>query len=189
MTAQSRRFVTGGLWAVAAVSLAAILVRYLRNPDAYDLNVIIAGLTRFLHHQPVYSATGYGRYLYPPSSLLLLWPLGVIGFARAHAGYMLLEAASLMTAVYLSLRLFRVSMRTPFAAAAFCVAILSGPVIEELRWSNVDGMLLPLFVGSLLAMDRRRWLVASWGRSRTRPGRHRGPAPSRTQPGRVPQGL
>jgi arabinofuranan 3-O-arabinosyltransferase len=156
----ARTALTAGLYAVAVAVLGAALVYYAVHPDGYDLKVIVAGLERVLHHQPIYSAGGYGRYLYPPSSLVLLAPLGLLGFDRVHLVYMLLEAASIVAAVALSLRLFRVSFRSPLAGGAFAAAALSAPVIDELRWTNVDGLVLSAFVGSVLAMSRRRWLLA-----------------------------
>ncbi len=140
--------------------LSAVLLYYVLHPDGYDLKVIVAGLQRFLDHEPVYRADGWGRYLYPPSSLVLLAPLGMLGFAKTHVVYMLLEAASILAAVALSLRLFRVDFRSPLAGAAFAAAALSAPVIDELRWTNVDGVVLGVFTGSLVAMSRRRWLLA-----------------------------
>ena len=151
-----------GSWVAALLILASIVAYYTIKPNAYDLSIISSGIHQFLHHANVYRAAGWGRYLHPPSSLLLLAPLGLVDFDHIRVPYLIAETAAIAAGVLLSLRLIRVPAASVTGGVAIILAGISAPVIEELRWSNVDGMVLPLVVGSLIAIDRKRDLTAGF---------------------------
>lgn len=58
----------------------------------------------------VYTATGAGDFLYPPSALLLLLPLGAVGLA-AKGIVLILNLVSILVAAALCLRLFGLRWR------------------------------------------------------------------------------
>jgi hypothetical protein len=79
------------IWALVAIAIGADLFLVWKRPTAsLDLMPIQAGIDNFLHNRDVY--TGPQRpYLFPPSSLLLLFPLGLGGLEQERAVYSLVE--------------------------------------------------------------------------------------------------
>lgn len=147
------------MWAAAAISMPALIIySYLRQPGT-DFDAIWLGLSHFVHHQTVYSLTGPTNllYLFPPSSLLLLWPLGLVPLKAVSLAYLVAEATSIIAAAYISIRLFGIPLKSVMAPIVFLLVTFAPPTLDELRWRNVDGIVVLVVVGALFAMSRSKW--------------------------------
>jgi hypothetical protein len=129
-----------------------------RHPGS-DGTIILAGVHRFVHHQPVYEAVAAGNtFNHFPSELLLLSPLAAIP-TRAALTVILMLSVLFFVAALLSLA------RGRWYAALFVLAAgLAAPVTAELSEQNVD-LLAAGLVGLALAAERRhaRWTWLTLG--------------------------
>jgi len=155
--------VTGGIWALALGSLAFRLYRDATRPPVFDdLLPVWTGVHNFLNHLPVYALhSDLQNYLYPPSSLVLLSPLGLIDYAHLKLPFLLLEAMAMYVAAALSLRIVGVR----WTASSLGLLLLGLTIFEPARAlfdvKNVDSVVVLGEVLALLAMSRNRWLLGA----------------------------
>ena len=114
----------------------------------------------FLNGGQVYTGKGAGDFLYPPSALLLLLPLGALGIAWAGRLFFVVDLATILCAAALLLHVFGLRWRGPAGAITLFGLSLAWPVIFTLDAGNVNGPVLLGLAGFLLATVRGRWLAA-----------------------------
>jgi len=157
---RERTFVTAA-WVVALLTLGTALVPVVNGPQGYDTAPLTSAVHALLDGGPVYSDRGAGDFLYPPSALLLLLPLGAVGIAWAGRIFFLIDLASVLAATAVLLRLFGLRWRGLAGALALFGLGLAWPVIFTLDAGNVNGPVLLGLAGFLLTAQRQRWLLAA----------------------------
>ena len=108
----------------------------------------------------IYTREGAGDFLYPPSALLLLLPLGAFGIAWAGRLFFVVNLVAVLVSTGILLSLFGLRWRGLPGAAAVFVLGLSWPVIFTLDAGNVNGLVLLGLSTFLLAATRDRWVLA-----------------------------
>jgi arabinofuranan 3-O-arabinosyltransferase len=147
------------LWSACALSLILLVAVSYHQNEAVDFRPVWEGVTAFLHGGHPYSVN---LFVYPPSSLLLFAPIGFVGFDAARLAFILFDAALILVAAALCLRLFQVSRRS-LMVPVFCLAvILSAPVGTTIHLGNVNGLVFAGECAFLLAAARERWAMAGW---------------------------
>jgi hypothetical protein len=115
-----------------------------------DGTIILAGIHRFVHHQPVYEAAAAGNtFNHFPSELVLLSPLAALPSGAARAVVLTLSAVLFVAA------LLRLARRSPYAGLLVLAAGLASPVTAELSEQNVD-LIAAGLVGLALGAERSR---------------------------------
>lgn len=154
-------FLDLAIWVVALGSLGFRLYRDATRPPVFDdLQPVWTGVRSFLHHQPVYGLhADLQNYLYPPSSLLLLLPLGAVDLHLLKVVFLFVEAAAMYLAAAVSLRI----VRFPWSARNLGLVLLGLTIFEPARAlfdiQNLDALAVLGEALALLAMSRGRWLV------------------------------
>ncbi|WP_024805918.1 glycosyltransferase family 87 protein [Nocardia sp. BMG51109] len=100
------------------------------------------------------------HYLYPPSGTLLVAPLALIDPEKSKWLFVALNAAAIILAWYLMLRLFKVSVRSFWAPLTLLLMFASETVVNTLGFGNVNGCILAAEVIFILLLLRRRDLWA-----------------------------
>jgi len=144
------------LLAIGVALLAARVLLAFRYGGG-DFLPVWAASRAFLHHQTPYAVT---LFVYPPSSLLLFAPFGLLGFTAAKVGIIVLDAAAIVLAAALCLRIFGVRWRSSAGAITVVGLGLFAPVTETLYAANVNGLVLAGEAAALLAAARQRWMLA-----------------------------
>jgi arabinofuranan 3-O-arabinosyltransferase len=154
-------------WAIAATP--ALITAYLlihrlhghvgtNQPIGTDLVVYWNASRELLMHQPVYASH---IFVYPPGSLLLFWPLGLLNLRGAVASFFVVDAAAILLAGVLMFRLFSLPLRSPQGAVTLFLFVSAMPVQTTLFNGNVNGLILLLFSGYLLLASRQQWARAA----------------------------
>jgi arabinofuranan 3-O-arabinosyltransferase len=147
-------------WTVGVLSLGTSLVPVVNGPQGYDTAPLTTAVHALLDGGQVYTGKGAGDFLYPPSALLLLLPLGALGIAWAGRLFFLVDLATILAATGLLLHLFGLRWRGLAGAIAVFGLSLAWPVIFTIDAGNVNGPVLLGLAGFLLAAARQRWLLA-----------------------------
>jgi arabinofuranan 3-O-arabinosyltransferase len=149
-----------GAWTFAILSFATSLVPVVNGSQGYDTAPLTTAVHALLNGHDVYTASGAGDFLYPPSALLLLLPLGAFGVAWAGRLFFVLDAAAVVAATAVVLELFGVRWRGVAGAIALFGLSIAWPVIYTLDAGNVNGPILLGLAAFLLAANRGRWIAA-----------------------------
>ena len=145
---------------MALLSACTTLVSVVNGPQGYDTAPLTKAVHAFIEGGDVYTGKGAGDFLYPPSALLLLLPLGAVGVAWAGRLFFLVDLVTVIGATALLLRLFNLRSRGIAGAVAVFGISLAWPVIFTLAAGNVNGPVLLGLAGFLLATQRGRWTFA-----------------------------
>jgi arabinofuranan 3-O-arabinosyltransferase len=147
-------------WTIAVLSMGTNLVPVVNGSQGYDTAPLTKAVHAFLNGGQVYTGKGAGDFLYPPSALLLILPLGALGIAWAGRLFFLVDLATILCAAGLLLNVFGFRWRGPAGAITLFGLSLAWPVIFTLDAGNVNGPVLLGLAGFLLATVRGRWLAA-----------------------------
>lgn len=147
-------------WAVGILTLGTSLVPVVNGPQGYDTAPLTTAVHALLHGGEVYTGSGAGDFLYPPSALALLLPLGAVGVAWAGRAFFVVDLVSILVATAMLLKLFGLHWRGVAGAVALFGLGLAWPVIFTIDAGNVNGPVLLGLAAFLLAANRGRWLVA-----------------------------
>jgi arabinofuranan 3-O-arabinosyltransferase len=148
------------LWLVAGLAFAGLVIVSFLQDEAADFQPVWKAADALLAGASPYAFNP--RFVYPPSALPLVSPLGLLDSDTARALFLAADAAMIVVAGLLCLRIFGVSLRSP--AAPLLVLVLSGfaPVDTTLHLGNVNGFILAGGAGFLLAATRGRWRLGGW---------------------------
>jgi arabinofuranan 3-O-arabinosyltransferase len=136
------------------------LVPVVNGSQGYDTAPLTKAVHALLDGGQVYTGRGAGDFLYPPSALLLLLPLGWLGIAWAGRLFFVVDLATILCAAAVLLHLFGLRWRGLAGAITLFGLSLSYPVIFTIDAGNVNGPVLLGLGGFLLGAARRRWLAA-----------------------------
>ncbi len=158
-------------WVLLPLAILSFSLTFLRAYRATlerpgDLFPVWMAVRAFLHHQPSYLSPDeafriyHQVFLYPPSSLILLAPLGLVDFPTAKLPFLLLATAAILVGGWLCLRLFGLHWASPAGVLLLLGLSLWIAVRQTLWLENFDGFILAGEAGALLAATRQRWLLA-----------------------------
>jgi arabinofuranan 3-O-arabinosyltransferase len=156
----SRRSLTVAIWTLGILNFGTNLMAVVHD-EGYDTIPVWRSLHAVLTHGPIYTHHGAGDFLYPPSALLLLLPLGALDVHAAKGLLFVANIAAILLATGLLLRLFRLRWAGLAGAVALFGLSLAYPVFFALGAGNVDPLVLLGFVGFLIAANRGRWMIGA----------------------------
>ncbi|WP_067849228.1 glycosyltransferase family 87 protein [Nocardia lijiangensis] len=161
------------LWPLAVMTvLNRVFIKAVNGFITDDYKPVYNASLAFLNGRPVYTANFDSvdpHYLYPPGGTLLIAPLALIDPEKSRWCFILLNAAAILLAWYLLLRLFKYTLKSVAAPALLLAMFMSETVINTLVFTNVNGCILLaelLFLHLLLAR-RDLWAGAILGLSIT----------------------
>ena len=129
-----------------------------------DFSTVWSALQRFRQGIPVYNETYYfvdPHYLYSPGGTLLLSPITFIGdFSAGRWLYIALNVICIIAALALLTRFIGFRLQHPLWPATITFIFLTEATINTLVFTNINGVLLLAETVFLLAMLRRRWILA-----------------------------
>lgn len=143
--------------------LQRVFVKAVNGFVTNDFKPVYQASLAFLNGQPIYTANFDSvdpHYLYPPSGTLLIAPLAILDPEKSRWCFILLNAAAIILAWYLLLRLFKFALSSPVAPALLLAMFLSETVINTLVFTNVNGCVLLAEVVFIQLLLRRRDLWA-----------------------------
>jgi arabinofuranan 3-O-arabinosyltransferase len=160
------------VWFLVAIPPLLFLEQFIRHyaGQGWDFVPVWNAARNFLHHQPLYFqgrpgdapawADVYYLFVYPPSLLVLIWPLGLLSFVTSNLVFTVADAAAILLAAGLCLRLFSIRMRSRTGLAVAGLLFLALPVTDTLHSGNVNGLVLAAEAAMFLAAAQRQWLLA-----------------------------
>jgi arabinofuranan 3-O-arabinosyltransferase len=122
-----------------------------------DFLPVWTAVRALFNHQTPYSVS---LFVYPPSSLLLFAPVGLVGFDAAKIAIVVVDAAAIVVAAAVSLRIFGLGWQSAAAAITLIGLGLFAPVTQTLYAANVNGLVVAGEAAALLAAVKQRWLLA-----------------------------
>lgn len=138
-----------------------VFVRAISGAVTDDFTTVYSAIRRFLAGEAVYTETYHHvdpHYLYNPGATLLLSPIGFSGnYELSRFFFIVANAIAIILAVALITHLVKAREAFPlFLLLAFCTEAVQNTLI----FSNINGILLLIFVGFLWAViTRRSWLA------------------------------
>lgn len=154
---QSEILLTLILWVVGLFGFGYSLLKIEQHLAPRDLLPVWTAARAVLTHHPPYEVR---LFVYPPSLLLLAIPLGLVTFAKAKLLFLMLDAAAILLAGVLCLRLCNLDWRSRAGAAMLVGLAVYLPVRDTLTVDNVSGLIVAGEAGMLLAAVHRRWALA-----------------------------
>jgi arabinofuranan 3-O-arabinosyltransferase len=148
-------------WTLGILGFGTSLVPVVNGSQGYDTAPLTTAVHALLEGGRIYTGKGAGDFLYPPSALLLLLPLGAIGLAWAGRLFFLVDVAAVLAATAMLLHLFGLRWRGPAGAIVLVTLGLAWPVTFTLDAGNVNGPVLLGLAAFLLAASRQRWILAA----------------------------
>jgi arabinofuranan 3-O-arabinosyltransferase len=136
------------------------LVPVVNGPQGYDTAPLTSAVHALFDGGQVYTGKGAGDFLYPPSALLFLLPLGALSIAWAGRLFFVVDLATILCAAAVSLHVFGLRWRRLAGAITLFGLSLAWPVIFTIDAGNVNGPVLLGLAGFLLGAARGRWLAA-----------------------------
>ncbi|TQM31724.1 arabinofuranan 3-O-arabinosyltransferase [Nocardia bhagyanarayanae] len=161
------------LWPLAVMTvLNRVFIKAVNGFITDDYKPVYNASLAFLNGRPVYTANFDSvdpHYLYPPGGTLLIAPLALIDPEKSRWCFILLNAAAILLAWYLLLRLFKYTLKSVAAPALLLAMFMSETVINTLVFTNVNGcvLLAELLFLHLLLARRDLWAGAILGLSIT----------------------
>ena len=154
------RSITSGVWALGILSLGTSLVWILHGGQGYDTAPVWHAVRALLEGGRVYTEEGSGDFLYPPSALLMLLPLGAFSLDWAGRLFFFVDLVTILAATAILLTVFGLRWRGLAGAIALFGISLAWPVLFTLDAGNVNGPILLGLALFLLAATRDRWTTA-----------------------------
>ncbi|MEV6768695.1 glycosyltransferase family 87 protein [Nocardia sp. NPDC051030] len=152
------------LWPFAVLTvLNRVFIKAVNGYITDDFRPVYNASLAFLNHKPIYNANFDSvdpHYLYPPSGTLLIAPLAIIDPEKSRWCFILLNAAAIILAGYLLLRLFKFSIKSVAAPALLLAMFASETVTNTLVFTNINGCLLLAEVGFIHLLLQRKDLWA-----------------------------
>ncbi|MFI5498758.1 glycosyltransferase family 87 protein [Nocardia asteroides] len=159
------------LWPFAVMTvLNRVFIKAVNGFITDDYRPVYNASFEFLNGRPVYTANFDSvdpHYLYAPSGTLIIAPVAVIDYELSRWLFIALNAAAILIAWYLLLRLFKFGLGSIAAPALLLAMFASETVTNTLVFTNVNGCLLlaELVFIHLLLQRRDLWAGAALGLS------------------------
>src|SRR5699024_10164336 len=158
------------LWPLAVMSVIhRVLIRAVNGSITNDFGTVYTAARNFLAGEPVYGEsllTVQSHYLYARSGALLLSAFGLIdNYTIARWLFIIVNAAAILVALWLLMRLFYIDVRSCGAPALILAAFCTEAVTNTLVFTNVNGVIFLSQVAFLYLLHRRRlwWSGAAIG--------------------------
>ncbi|MFI6173739.1 glycosyltransferase family 87 protein [Nocardia sp. NPDC051052] len=153
------------LWPFAVMTvLNRVFIKAVNGFITDDFRPVYQASLDFLNGRPVYTANFDSvdpHYLYYPSGTLLIAPVAwVHDYEKARWLFILLNAAAIILAWYLLLRLFRFTVNSVVAPVLLFAMFMSETVTNTLVFTNVNGCILLAEMLFLHLLLKRRDLWA-----------------------------
>lgn len=158
-TSMSKRQLAIVLWTVGILNFATNLAPLIQY-QGYDTVPIWRAVHGLLNHSQIYTHGGAGDFLYFPSALLMLLPLGAVSLPLAKAGLFFVDIGAILVSTAMLLRLFGYRWFGLAGAIALCGVSFAYPVFFTVGAGNVDALVLVGFAGFLLAASSGSWTTA-----------------------------
>ncbi len=166
------RILANVLWPLAIMTVIhRVLIRAVNGSITNDFGTVYAATRRFLAGEPVYSEnllTVQPHYLYAPSGTFVLAPFGMIdSYTAARWLFILVNAAAIIVALWLLMRLFSLDVRSFAAPAILLAAFSTEAVTNTLVFTNVNGVIFLCQAAFLYFLHTRRlwWAGVAMGLS------------------------
>jgi hypothetical protein len=147
------------LWTFGGLNFATNLAPIIKD-QGYDTIPIWRAVHALLTNSQIYTERGAGDFLYLPSSLLMLLPLGALDLSVAKALLFFTNIAAILLSTALLLRVFGFRVVGLAGAIALCGLSFAWPVFFTLGAGNIDSLVLLGFVLSLIAAENGSWTAA-----------------------------
>jgi arabinofuranan 3-O-arabinosyltransferase len=153
-----KRQLVVALWTVGILNFATNLSPIIKD-QGYDTVPIWRAVHALLTHGEIYTQRGAGDFLYLPSALLMLLPLGALGLRTAKAVLFFADIGAILLSAGLLLRLFGFRIAGLAGAITLCGLSFAWPVFFTIGAGNVDALVLLGFSAFLVAASRssRTW--------------------------------
>jgi len=152
------------VWPLAILSFGYHLVQASGSQNGvgqgYDTKWDWRAAHAFLHGGTIYNSVGIVHYVHPPSTLVLLAPLGLVDFGPARAMIFVAQTAGIVISALLMLKLFDRDWRGSAGAFLVLGISLAEPFLYALNAGNVNGIVLLGETAMLLAAARSKWVLA-----------------------------
>ncbi|MCU1640290.1 MAG: hypothetical protein JWN03_565 [Nocardia sp.] len=152
------------LWPLAVLTvLNRVFIKAVNVTITDDFKPVYNASLAFLNHKAIYGANFAStdpHYLYPPSGTLMIAPLAIIDPEKSRWCFILLNAAAIIVAWYLLLKLFNFTVSSVAAPALLLAMFMSETVVNTLVFTNIDGCLLMAMVAFFHLLLKRRDLWA-----------------------------
>jgi arabinofuranan 3-O-arabinosyltransferase len=148
------------LWPVAVLHYAYEILQA-SGERSIDLFSIWTSARAFLEHKAPYYALPGPPLPYPPSSLIVLAPLGAMPFTGAKIAMAFLSGAAAALAGALLLEMFGVRWRSVAGAVMLLGITLFGPMLSTFLTGNVNALILAGEAAFLFTAARGRWMLAA----------------------------
>lgn len=153
------------LWPLAIMTVIhRVVILSVNGALTNDFGTVYGATRRFLNREPVYGEnllTVDPHYLYAPSAHLLMSPFGLIDdYLYARWLFIAINAAAVLLALWLLLKLFDLDIRS-FAAPALVFAVFcTEAVTNTLIFTNINGIVFLAMIAYLYCLRHRRlWLA------------------------------
>jgi arabinofuranan 3-O-arabinosyltransferase len=158
--AMKARSLTGAVWTLGFLSLGTSLVPIVNGAQGYDTAPLWRAVHALLTGGTVYTEKGAGDFLYPPSALLMLSPLGALNLSWAGRVFFVVDLATILVASAILLNVFGLQWRGLPGAFTLLGISLVWPVLFTLDAGNVNGPLVLGMALFLFTASRGRWSTA-----------------------------
>ncbi|MFB8006975.1 glycosyltransferase family 87 protein [Nocardia sp. NPDC056000] len=152
------------LWPFAVLTvLNRVFIKAVNGYITDDFRPVYNASLAFLNHKAIYNANFDStdpHYLYPPSGTLLISPLAIVDPEKSRWLFILVNAAAIILAGYLLLRLFNYSISSVAAPALLLAMFASETVTNTLVFTNINGCLLLAMVVFIHLILQRKDLWA-----------------------------
>jgi hypothetical protein len=128
----SKRNLAIALWTVGILNFATNLAPLIPY-QGYDTVPIWRAVHALLNHSQIYTRGGAGDFLYLPSALLMLLPLGAVSLPTAKAGLFFVDIGAILVSTAMLLRLFGYRWFGLPGAIALCGVSFAYPVFSRLE--------------------------------------------------------
>ncbi len=128
--------------------------------QGYDTVPVWRAVHALLTQGDIYTQRGAGDFLYLPSALLMLLPLGALGLRTAKAALFFADIGAILLSAGLLLRLFGFRIAGLAGAVTLCGLSFAWPVFFTVGAGNVDAFVLLGFSAFLVAATRNAWTGA-----------------------------
>lgn len=155
----SKRQLAVALWTVGTLNFATNLAPLIKD-QGYDTVPIWRAVHGLLTHGQIYTHRGAGDFLYLPSALLMLLPLGALSLQLAKALLFFIDIGAILLSTAMLLRLFGLRWSGLAGAVALCGISFTWPVFFTIGAGNVDALVLVGVSGFFLAASRGAWVSA-----------------------------
>lgn len=160
------RVANAAAWPLAVLTVIhGVFILAANGSVTDDFTTVYSAIRRFLEGTDVYNEVYHHvdpHYLYNPGATLLLTPMGLIANPSLARGvFIVVNAAAIIAALAILTRLVGHRLTSALWPVSIALAFATESVRNTLTFSNINGILLLIFVGflALWVPQRSNWLA------------------------------